>query len=60
MSILSDRWIKKMVKNHKMISPFISKQTRKGKISYGLDFEVIIDFLFQEKIVIYTKYIVMI
>ena len=30
------------------------------KISYGLDFEVIIDFLFQEKIDIYTKYIVMI
>ena len=25
-----------MVKNHKMISPFVSKQTRKGKISFGL------------------------
>ena len=36
MSVLSDKWIKKMVKSHKMISPFISKQTRKGKISYGL------------------------
>ena len=36
MSVLSDKWIKKMVKNHKMISPFISKQTRKGKISFGL------------------------
>jgi len=36
MSALSDKWIKKMVKKHKMISPFISKQTRKGKISYGL------------------------
>ena len=36
MSVLSDKWIKKMAKNHKMISPFISKQIRKGKISYGL------------------------
>ena len=36
MSVLSDKWIKKMVKNHKIISPFISKQIRKGKISYGL------------------------
>ena len=36
MSVLSDKWIKKMVKSHKMISPFISKQVRKGKISYGL------------------------
>ncbi len=36
MSVLSDKWIKKMVKNHRMISPFVSKQTRKGKISFGL------------------------
>ena len=36
MTVLSDKWIKKMVKNHKMISPFVSKQTRKGKISFGL------------------------
>ena len=36
MSVLSDKWIKKMVKSHKMIRPFISKQERKGKISYGL------------------------
>ena len=36
MSVLSDRWIKKMVKSHKIITPFIPKQTRKGKISYGL------------------------
>ena len=36
MSVLSDKWIKKMVKSQKIISPFISKQTRKGKISYGL------------------------
>ena len=36
MSVLSDKWIKKMVKNHKIISPFVSKQIRKGKISYGL------------------------
>ena len=36
MSVLSDKWIKKRVKRDKIISPFISKQTRKGKISYGL------------------------
>ena len=36
MSVLSDKWIKKMVKSHKIITPFIPKQTRKGKISYGL------------------------
>ena len=36
MRVLSDKWIKKMVKSKKIISPFIPKQTRKGKISYGL------------------------
>ena len=36
MSALSDKWIQKMAKTKKMIYPFISKQTRKGKISYGL------------------------
>ena len=36
MRVFSDKWIKKMVKSHKIISPFVSKQIRKGKISYGL------------------------
>jgi|TARA_B100001540_G_C15728612_1_gene606565 dCTP deaminase len=36
MTVLSDKWIKKMVKTHEIIKPFISKQTRKGKISFGL------------------------
>ena len=36
MSVLSDKWIKKMVKSQKIISPFIPRQIRKGKISYGL------------------------
>ena len=36
MSVLSDKWIKKMVRSQKIISPFISRQIRKGKISYGL------------------------
>ena len=36
MSVLSDKWIRNMSKKHKMISPFISKQVRKGKISFGL------------------------
>jgi len=40
MSLKSDHWIKKMVCDHGMISPFVTKQTKmKGKknlISYGL------------------------
>ena len=36
MSVLSDKWIKKMAKSKKIISPFVPKQTRKGRISYGL------------------------
>ena len=36
MSVLSDKWIKKMVRSKQIISPFIPKQIRKGKISYGL------------------------
>ena len=36
MSVLSDKWIKKMALDHNMISPFIDKQIGAGKISYGL------------------------
>ena len=36
MSVLSDKWIKKMALEHEMISPFEEKQIRGGKISYGL------------------------
>ena len=36
MSILSDKWIKKMSLEHQMISPFEEKQIRNGNISYGL------------------------
>ena len=36
MSILSDKWIRRMSKEKKMISPFVSKQIRRGKISFGL------------------------
>ena len=36
MSVLSDRWIKKMVDEKKMISPFIEKQVSNNNISYGL------------------------
>ena len=36
MSILSDKWIKKMALEHNMISPFQDKQVREGNISYGL------------------------
>ena len=36
MPVQSDKWIKKMVSEHSMISPFEEKQVREGKISYGL------------------------
>ena len=36
MSVLSDKWIKKAAKTKGMIKPFVSKQVRKGKISFGL------------------------
>ena len=36
MSVQSDKWIRNMSKKQKMISPFVSKQVRKGKISFGL------------------------
>ena len=36
MTVLSDKWIKKMVKKHNMISPFEDKQVSENKISYGL------------------------
>ena len=36
MSVLSDNWIKKMSKEHRMISPFEEKQVRGDSISYGL------------------------
>ena len=36
MPVLSDKWIKKIVQNKGMIKPFVNKQVRKGKISFGL------------------------
>ena len=36
MTVLSDKWIKGMVKTNNMISPFENKQVRGNKISYGL------------------------
>ena len=36
MSVQSDKWIKKMVKTKGIIKPFVDKQVRIGKISYGL------------------------
>ena len=36
MPVLSDKWIKKMALDQKMISPFEEKQIRNGNISYGL------------------------
>ena len=36
MTILSDKWIKEMARNHNMINPFEDKQVRDNKISYGL------------------------
>ncbi len=36
MSIKSDKWIKRMAKEHQMIVPFEERQVREGVISYGL------------------------
>ena len=36
MTVLSDKWIKKEVAKSKMIRPFVARQVRKGKISFGL------------------------
>ena len=36
MTVLSDKWIKKMSKENDMISPFVDKQQKKNVISYGL------------------------
>ena len=35
-SIKSDRWIRRMAVEHRMIEPFSDKQVREGVISYGL------------------------
>ena len=36
MTVLSDKWIKEMVRTNNIISPFENKQVRDNKISYGL------------------------
>ena len=36
MSVMADRWIRKMALEHRMIEPFHEKQVRDGVISYGL------------------------
>ena len=36
MTIKSDRWIRRMALEHKMIEPFEEKQVRQGVVSYGL------------------------
>ena len=36
MTVLSDNWIKKAAREKRMIKPFVDKQGRKGKISFGL------------------------
>ena len=36
MSVLSDRWIKKMALEKEMIKPFVAEQKRDKSISYGL------------------------
>jgi dCTP deaminase len=36
MSIKSDKWIKRMAKEHQIIVPFEDRQVREGVISYGL------------------------
>ena len=36
MAIKSDKWIKRMALEHRMIEPFVDSQTRTGVISFGL------------------------
>ncbi len=36
MSIKSDKWIRRMAQEHRMIEPFVNGQVREGVISYGL------------------------
>src|SRR5467141_3340397 len=36
MSIKSDRWIRRMAKDHRMIEPFADRQVRAGVISFGV------------------------
>ena len=36
MSIKSDKWIKRMAHEHRMIEPFSDRQVREGVISYGV------------------------
>jgi dCTP deaminase len=36
MTIKSDRWIKRMARDHKMIEPFVESQVRGTAISYGV------------------------
>ena len=36
MSIKSDRWIRRMATDHRMIEPFADAQVRAGVISYGV------------------------
>ncbi len=36
MSVMNDKWIRKMAKEHEMIKPFAESQVREGVISYGI------------------------
>jgi len=36
MSVMADRWIRRMAQDHAMIEPFVEAQKRDGVISYGL------------------------
>src|SRR5574341_9875 len=36
MSIKSDRWIRRMAREHRMIEPFADDQVQKGVVSYGV------------------------
>ncbi len=36
MAVKSDRWIRRMALEHRMIEPFCEKQVREGVVSYGL------------------------
>ena len=51
---MSDKWIKKMVSDKQMITPFESDQIRKGGISYGVS-----SYGYDEEFLIILKYLQM-
>ena len=54
MPVQSDKWIKKMAIDHKMIEPFEDKQIRGNSISYGVS-----SFRYDARVEMNLKYLQM-